>query len=106
MGRPGDGGCPFLLVSTFVGWRKDRGAQPALDLDPSFLKGVVKEESCQVSHAHVPHGGASRDEKNEKVLLLESDILNDQREFNPCEKEDDSQNRAWEDLKNKRHGIT
>ena len=60
--------------------------------EETTLKTVIKNESCQISHSHVPHGGAGGDEENEKILSLQFDILNNQRQFNSCEEENDAKN--------------
>ena len=74
-----------------------------LDLDPSALKAVIKQEPSQIGHAHVPHGGASSDEENEKVLFLQLDVPDDQCQLHPGEEENDSQDRTGKDLKEKSH---
>ena len=59
------------------------------DFEPAALKAVVKDQSRQVGDSHVPHRGTSSDEENEEVLLLQSDILDDQGQFYPGKEEND-----------------
>ena len=59
-------------------------------LYPAALNSIIKQETNQVRDTHVPHGGASGNEKNEEVLFLQFYVADDQRKLNPGKEEDDS----------------
>ena len=63
-----------------------------MHLDPATLNSIIEQESDQVRYAHVPHGCTGSDEENEEVLLVESDIPDDQSKLDPGKEEDDAQN--------------
>src|SRR4030042_2558620 len=71
-----------------IGYLKLNCLESFLNFEPAALETVVKNQSCQISHSHVPHGSAGSDEEDKKILFLQFNILNNQRQFNPCEKED------------------
>ena len=60
----------------------------ALYLDPFALKAIVKKQSRQVSHAHIPHRNPRGHHENEEVLLIELEIPDDEGEFHSGKKED------------------
>jgi hypothetical protein len=73
------------------------GCQDLLQFDPAAVKAVIEEQSCQVSHAHVPHSGAGREDQNKKIFLSEPDVtgnhldVSPQKEFVDCTQESASQ---------------
>ncbi len=60
--------------------------------EETTLKAIIKNESCQICYSHIPHGSAGGDDENEKILSLQFDILDNQRQFNSCEEENDAKN--------------
>ena len=72
-------------------WAEDlEHSHRALQFDPAAVKAVVKKEPCQVSHTHIPHRFASRDDKDETIFLSEPDVMDNhlnvlsQKEFIDC----------------------
>jgi hypothetical protein len=47
------------------------------NLNPSPLKAIVKNQTCQIGHSHIPHGSAGCDEEDEEVLFPQFDIFDD-----------------------------
>jgi len=53
-----------------------------LNFEPAALKAIIKNQSCQISHTHVPHGSAGGDEENKKILFLKFERTSEKREDN------------------------
>jgi hypothetical protein len=49
-----------------------------LYLEPAALETVIEDESCQISHTHIPHSSAGSDHKDKKILFFQFYILDNQ----------------------------
>ena len=88
-----------VILLAELGWQRVIVRTRDLHLDPPTLNPIIEQESNQASHTHVPHGGASGNEKDEEVLFLQFDIADDQSKLDPGKEEDDAQNGTGKNLK-------
>jgi hypothetical protein len=56
--------CEFKNPKPQIRYLKLNCLESFLNFEPAALETVVKNQSCQISHAHIPHGSAGSDEKN------------------------------------------